>query len=579
MSGRANTGIDYWPPGSGKAAIRKGGLRIEQGLLVPMRDGTLLSLDLLRPLDGGVGPVVLVRTPYDKVRNHENPLYRSLVEQGYVVALQDTRGRFNSDGEFFPYMDEKEDGYDTVEWIAQQDWCDGHIGMAGRSYVGQTQWLAAATSPPHLTAIVPICSPPDLFFNEPIFQGAFLLGTGEWLVAMGRRSYQNTNFLDDLFKREQSYLEELPIAHVPRAAGTSSAWWDEMMRHPNLDDFWKRGSYQESWSRITVPALNITGWYDMNFPGAPTNFAGMRAHGGTEEARRGQKLVIGPWPHWVNQKRELNGIDFGDDALIDLDGYIARFYERWLKGVSNGIEDEKPVYVFVMGANEWWVEDDWPLPSTEYIPFYFHSNGSANTLMGDGVLSTERPQTEPPDTYTYNPLDPVRSLWNIRDGPVDDRIPSLRSDVLCYSSEVLQEPVDVVGPVSCSLFASSTGRDTDWHARLVDVYPDGSARFLCHGVLRARFRTSFERPELMEPGEIYCFRFGMDATGNRFLPGHRIRVEVTSSWFPRWDRNTNSGADNNFLDDTVVSARQTVYHQEGPASHVVLPVIRGRAAI
>ena len=209
-------------------------------------------------------------------------------------------------------------------------------------------------------------------------------------------------------------------------------------------------------------------------------------------------------------------------------------------------------------------------------PFYLHSRGHANSLKGDGSLSPEQPGAGPADAYAYDPADPVGAFWNLQDGPVDDRIPSIRDDMLCYTSEPLTEPLDVVGPVSAVLYASSSARDTDWHVRLVDVHPDGAARFLCHGMLRARFRDSFEVPALLEPDRVYRFEFGMDACGVRFLPGHRIRVEVMSSWFPEYDRNTNSGAENNFLDDNLVVAHNRIYHEPGRASHVVLPVVHGR---
>lgn len=547
-------------------------VHVEHGLLVPTRDGEHLSLDLIRPSAAGAFPVVLERTPYDKTRGQSNAFYRSLAERGYIVAVQDARGRFNSSGRFVPYMDEKQDGYDTVEWIAAQDWCDGNIGMAGGSYAGQMQWLAAALAPPHLKAIVPFCSPPDLFSNEPIFNGVFLLAMAEWMVKMGVRAFQTDDFIGDIFKHDQPYYDALPVADLPRAAHVSMPWWDEFMQHPNWDDFWRQGSYQDAWNRMTMPALNVTGWYDMNFPGAPTNFAGMRERAATPRARHGQKLVIGPWPHWVNRTRTLNGLDFGHDAVIDLDTYVMRFYDRWLKGVANGLENEKPVYVFVMGANEWWEADDWPLPGTEYVPFYLHSHGRANTLLGDGMLARAAPAAEPSDTYRYDPRDPVKAIWDLRDGPVDDRVPSTRHDVLCYTGEVVTEPFDVVGPVSCCLYAASSALDTDWHVRLVDVHPDGYAQFLCHGALRARFWESFETPHLLEPHKVYGFRFGLDATGNRFLAGHRLRLEITSSWFPRFDRNTNSGAPNNFLDAEVVVAEQTIFHDASRPSHVLLPI-------
>jgi uncharacterized protein len=545
---------------------------IQHNLTAPMRDGTLLAMDLIRPAKSGRYPVVLVRTPYDKARSRK-PFHTELAERGYIVAIQDTRGRFNSDGVFFPYRDDRSDGFDTVEWVAAQDWCSGNVGMLGRSYVGQTQWFAAADDPPHLKAIVPLASPPDAFFNEPILNGCFLLLMSEWMLAMGRRSFQYSDF-GELFSEPQPYFDALPLSSLPSRSGMQCHWWDEMMRHPNLDDLWRACSYQDAWPKMSVAALNVTGWWDMNLPGAPANFVGMRQQGKTAQIRDAQKLIIGPWPHWVNETRVLNGLDFGDEAIINLNHYLVRFYDCHLKGVQNGMESDPRVHVFVLGANEWWTSNDWPPPGTEPTRFYLHSRGHANSLKGDGGLSSEAPVHEPADAYTYDPADPIGSFWNLRDGPVDDRVPSIRDDMLCYTSEPMREPLDVVGPASCCLYASSSARDTDWHVRLVDVHPDGAARFLCHGALRARFRESFEEPKYLKPGEVYRFEFGLDAAGVRFLPGHRIRVEVMSSWYPRYERNTNSGAANNFLDDQIVKANQRVFHETGRASFVTLPVAR-----
>jgi putative CocE/NonD family hydrolase len=545
---------------------------IQHDLRVPMRDGVELSLDLIRPDTPGPHPVILLRTPYDKVRGRQ-PFHHDLARRGYIVALNDIRGRFNSDGDFTPYIHDTEDGYDTIEWIAAQEWCDGNIGMAGGSCVARTQWLAAAANPPHLKALVPIASPPDAYLNEPICNGCFLLPVSEWMLKMGRRSYQ-LGEMDDVYAEMQPYFNALPLADAARQAGIQSRWWDEWMQHPNLDDYWRRGSYMHAWPEMSVAALNISGWWDMNFPGGHLNFTGLQRNGKDDDVRRSQKLIIGPWPHRGNRTRSLNGVDFGADAIVDLASYQIRFYDRWLKGVKNGIEDEAAVYLFILGKNEWWAEREWPLRDADDVEFYFHSRGHANSLKGDGILSTTLPQTEPSDTYTYDPADPNGMLWRLDDGPVDDRLPSIRDDMLCYTSEVLTEPLTVVGPVSVTLYASSTARDTDWHVRLCNVHPDESARFLCHGMLRARFRESFEHPQLLEPEKVYEFTFGADAVGVCFLPGHRIRVEVTSSWFPEYDRNTNSGADNNFLDDQIVVAQQRIFHEPGQASHITLPVVR-----
>jgi len=552
-------------------------IHIVHNLRVPMRDGVELALDLVRPEIKEPLPVILIRTPYDKtmLRGSSEAEFRRLAERGYIVAVNDCRGRFNSDGDFFPYVNEHDDGYDTVEWIAGREWCDGNVGMLGESYAGQTQWFAASRMPPHLKAIVPFASPPSsLWRNEPILNGVFLLGMAEWSVGMGCHSWQYPNWHDSLFMRQQDYFETLPLAALAERANVHIDWWHEWMRHPTYDELWKRGSYGR-YSEMTVPALNITGWWDMNFPGGPLNFQAMRCHAATEEARAGQKLVIGPWPHSANGSRCLSGLDFGEHAVVQLDDYVIRFFDRWLKGRRNGIENEKPVYVFVIGLNEWWAEDDWPLPGTEQVRFYFHSQGAANTLNGDGGLSIAQPESaEPADSYRYDPLNVAHVLWNLREGPVDDRVVSTRRDVLCYTSEPLTEPLDVVGWVGCQLYAASSARDTDWHVRLVDVHPDGAARFLCHGAMRARFRNSFEDPTLLEPGKPTLFEIQMDATGVRLFPGHRIRLEVMSSWFTQYDRNLNTGAENPFQDREVVVATQTVFHQPGFASHVVLPVVR-----
>lgn len=284
--------------------------------------------------------------------------------------------------------------------------------------------------------------------------------------------------------------------------------------------------------------------------------------------------MIGPWPHGLNPTRVLSGVDFGADALVDLDTYALRFFDRWLRDEPNHLDDEPSVYLFITGADEWRSYPEFPVPDTDYRRFYFHSDGHANTLLGDGTLSTEAPAAdEPDDTYTYDPANVANQFWDIAGGPVDDRAVSTRDDVLCYTSAPLTEALEIAGWVGVTLHAASSALDTDWHVRLVDVHPDGAARFLCRGALRARFRESFERPVLLEPDVPAEFAFTMDATGVRFQPGHRIRVEVTSSWFTQYDRNMNTGAPNPFRDATPVTAAQRIVHSPAMASHVVLPVL------
>lgn len=548
---------------------------IKRDILCPMRDGVELAVDLMIPNGNGPFPVILERTPYDK-NSAGHAGAEDYARRGYVVALQDCRGRFNSNGDFDPFRQEHNDGNDTVEWLAEQDWCDGNVGMVGLSYGGQTQWYAAAQAPKALKAIIPAESPPgNLFMNEPMYGGVMLMCMMEWTLLLGRRSFQAAA-LDDIYKAHRPYFDELNVEKAMNATGANSTWWKEVwLQHPTLDAFWASCGYEQYWSNMTVPALNVSGWWGMNFNGAPRNFVGMKEQGATKEARDGQRLVIGPWPHWVNGSRSLNGQDFGSDAVTGLRNYNLKFFDHYLKGkTDNSLNDDPRVHVFVVGANEWWEADTWPLPNTKPTPFYLHSEGNANSHRGDGSLSFIQPSDEPADQYTANPLDPVTTHWNLRDGPVDDRAVTERPDVLCYTSETLTEAVDVVGDISAVLYASSSAKDCDWHVRLVDVHPDGTARFMCHGALRARFRNGFDKTELLTPNEITRFDIDMTATGIRFLPGHKIRIEIASSWFNRFDRNLQTGAENWMRDEgEPVIAMQTIYHDGDHASHIILPII------
>ena len=549
---------------------------INRDILCPMRDGVALAVDVILPNGSAPFPAILERTPYDK-NGSRHAGTEDYARRGYAVVLQDVRGRFNSDGDFDPFRQEHNDGFDTINWIAEQEWCDGNVGMIGGSYSGQTQWYAAGGAPKALKAIIPVEAPPgNLFMNEPMYGGAMILCTVEWASLLGRKSFQTKAF-DDIYTEHRSYFDELNVEKAMKATGSQCRWWSEdWLNHPTLDAFWESCGYEQLWSKMTVPALNISGWWGLNFNGAPRNFVGMREQGATQEAREGQRLVIGPWPHWVNRGRMLNGQDFGLDAVTGLRDYNLKFFDHYLKGKTNNtLTDDPRVHVFVVGANEWWEADSWPLPNTQPTPLYLHSEGKANSHRGDGKVSFDKPEIqEVADTYRSDPLDPVRSHWDIRNGPIDDSGLTERPDILCYTSEVITEAVDVVGDISAVLYASSSAKDCDWHIRLVDVYPNGTARFMCHGVLRARFRNGFDKNQLLTPNEITRFDIDMTAAGIRFLPGHKIRIEIASSWFNRFDRNLQTGAENWMRDEgEPVVATQKVFHDASHPSHIVLPII------
>ena len=335
---------------------------------------------------------------------------------------------------------------------------------------------------------------------------------------------------------------------------------------------------------MTVPALNLTGWFDADFPGSPINYLGMKSHGATPEARR-PSLIIGPWFHGLND-RVVAGIDYGPEAQIDLDGYITRWFDHFLKGIDNGVTDDPPVYVFVMGPNRWYAEEDWPLPQTVWTDLYLSGGGQANSSRGDGVLSWEPPATGNSDTYTYDPNDPTPSPYGDHghiQGAVDASESALRDDVLVYQTQVLTEPLEVTGPIEATLYASTSARDTDWMVRLVDVGPDGSAMLLAEGIMRARHRDPdnegrFNSTKLseIEPDEVYRYTLGFwRVTGNVFDVGHKIRVEISSSYYPFYLRSLNSGRDNAGLAtaDEIVVATQRIFHGPNYPSKIVLLVI------
>ncbi|NGQ96518.1 CocE/NonD family hydrolase [Brevibacillus sp. SYP-B805] len=547
-------------------------IRIERNIRIPMRDGVTLSADVYRPKADGRYPAIVVRTPYMKNTKaaHENGSYYA--SYGYAVVYVDVRGRCDSDGEFVPYFNEAQDGYDCIEWAAAQPWCTGDVGTMGGSYLARIQWLTALTKPPHLRAMICAVTPSDPFVEWPT--GVPTPHHLCWLYMTSGRVMQNVDVID-----WESIYWHLPLATMDELTGKPSAVWREELEHPYLDDWWKRICYQDKFDQIDLPVLHISGWYDDEQVGTPLNFAKMTREAASEKARRSQKLLMGPWTHQINTSAKIGDIDFGPQSLIDLKGYQRRWFDYWLKGMDNGIMQEPPVRIFVMGENRWRDEQEWPLARTEWTRFYLHSQGRANSRFGDGWLSTELPASggeADADRYTYDPANPVPFITDMTSsqigGPDDYAAIERRDDVLVYSTEPLPEEVEVTGPIKMELYAASSAVDTDFMVKLLDVWPNGYAQRLTDGMVRARFREGMDRPSLIEPGRIYKYEIDCWNTSHLFKKGHRIRVEIASSAFPKYDRNLNTGAPLGQSAEMAV-AEQVIFHDPDHPSAIVLPLI------
>jgi uncharacterized protein len=576
---------------------------IEKDRRTRMRDGVELVADVYRPRQEGRFPTLVQRLPYNKelpgLRNISIDVLR-VVQAGYVVVNQDTRGRYAAAGTFNPFFDEAADGADSISWAASQPWSSGKIGMVGGSYFGATQWLAATQTPAALQAIAPFITAADYHEGWAYQGGAFelgfnlcwtvtSLGLGEVLRRVGAGQAREgafasvvtaANSLDDLYWR-------LPLVDQPGLDGLAPYYFD-WLAHPEYDEFWRKVAPKEAYERITVPSLNIGGWYDLFIGGTLANYTGMKQRGGSQTSRR-PHLIVGPWAHGdllgVFPERSY-GLLAGVDGS-DLTGQHLRWFDYWLKGVDNGVQTRRPVRLFIMGIDAWRDEDDWPLPDTAFSRYYLHSGGRANTAAGDGSLSTTAPDAENDDVYLYDPRDPVPTVGGAtflpglavgaNGGPRDQRRVEGRHDVLCYTTPVLERDLEVTGPIELVLFASSSALDTDFTGKLVDLYPNGRAEILTDGILRARYRESLERPSLLEPGRIYELHLDLWATANVFRAGHRLRLDISSSNFPRFDRNTNSGGTQaTDADRDIRQAVNRVYHDARHPSHVVLPIVDRR---
>ncbi len=551
-------------------------------LRTPMRDGVELSTDLYLPPDGLSGapyPLILIRTP----GSNQHPQYvksaRHLSDHGFAVAIQDVRGRHDSEGRFYPFVNEGVDGYDSIEWFASQAWCTGKIGMMGASYSAWAQWAAARERPPHLAALASTATWGSSHQGMPYRSGCVALPMLAWLHAVGGRVWQEGGQVD-----WDRVLRHLPLRTMDEALGHDLPVWRDWLEHPLPGNHWQSMKLDEADFRaIDLPVLHITGWHDDAKPGVLHHYEGMLAH---SPAASEQVILIGPWDHAGTQSptRVLGGVDFGASAHEDLEEVHLRWFDQLLKESPQGRGELAPSRVFVTGADLWRKETG-SAPAAP-IAYYLDSEGFANSHAGDGQLTKEPAALEKHDSYVYDPADPVVLTVDFNffpthpsrptELPLDRRFVERRSDVLVYTSEVLHEQMEVSGQPQLHLWAGSNCPDTDWFVQLSDLDPRGPSIVISTGMLRARFRDGLAQEAFMVAGEIYEFRIELDPLAHVFKAGHRIRLSVTSSWFPQFDRNLNTDDPLGRGGEPRVATNH-VYHDRTHPSRVILPALTARS--
>jgi putative CocE/NonD family hydrolase len=559
---------------------------VERNVNMKTRDGVTLKADIYRPAGEGTFPVLLTRTPYNK--DNMSPIGLSGANRGFMVIAQDTRGRYASEGEWYPFKYESNDGYDAVEWAAALPHSNGKVGMFSGSYVGATQMLAAIAHPPHLAGICPIVTASNYHENWTYQGGAFEQWFNEsWTSGLAQNTLsRKIEAATNATKAENVLpLQQYPLfnSHLDPGAPAGTAelapYFLDWLSHPLYDDYWKQWSIEENFQNIQVPALTVAAWYDIFLGGSLRNYIGLHAHAGNDEARKGQHLLVAIGGH-SGSERTVGTVDFGPSAPFTENDVILDWYDYLFLGKQNEFANGKPVKIFIMGKNEWRYEDSWPLERAKETRYFLQSDGMANSSGGNGTLATTASAKPWLDTYVYDPANPIPTVGgplccdgnHLAPGPRDQKEVEGRSDVLIYSTPPLEQDLEVTGPVTLDLFAKSSAVDTDFTAKLVDVWPNGMAQNLTEGILRARFRESTREVRLLEPGKVYEFKIDMWATSNVFLKGHRIRLEVSSSNFPRFDRNLNTG-ESAAASSEFVKATNSVLHDAEHPSALILPVV------
>jgi putative CocE/NonD family hydrolase len=590
----AGDGPGPWPPtaGRGDCAVTK-----QQDVPATMRDGTVLRADVYRPQTSDPVPVILMRTQYGKAGAQVQPSrYQSpdwFASHCYLVVVQDIRGQGNSGGIFSEFTHDQDDGYDSVEWAARLPGSNGKVGMYGSSYVGATQWLAAVTAPPHLVTIVPANTASDYYdgwtYEGGEFRLAFVLpwsiGAIATTAAQNRGDNATVAELEAAAANPTQWLDFRPFKDLPPLQPTNPAvarWYFDWIRHSTRDDFWRQFSIRDRYPQVKVPVLDIEGWYDAFLAGGVENFSGMVAHGSTADVRDNQRLIIGPWDHvdWGRPGSEPAPMLKAIGAVADspINEMMLAWYDHFLKGKDNGVAGKPRVDYFLMGANRWKTSTGWPLPQTQWTKYYL--SGAGGIADRTGSLDTAAPGPQAPDTYTYDPAYPAPSLGGHSccgaqsgpQGPYDQTPVEQRSDVLVYSSAALPNDTEVTGPVTVHLWAESSSPDTDFTAKLTTVRTDGEVVNLNDGIIRTPFRESLSDPQPAVPGQPYEYAIQIWPTSYEFRAGDRIRVEISSSDYPQFAPNPNTGEP--FGQGTAQRpATQTVLHDAAHPSYVTLPII------
>ncbi|MDE0169961.1 MAG: CocE/NonD family hydrolase [bacterium] len=561
---------------------------VERDVEATMRDGTVLRSDVYRPRTDADLPVLVIRSIYDK--RSGTPTFGSahpawFAAQGYVVVSQDCRGRYASDGDFYPYLHEMADGYDSVEWAARLPGSDGQVGMMGFSYVGATQLLAAIAAPPSLASITPAFTASQYYDGWTYNGGAFALAfIGYWATLLALEIAQRAgdvaayNQLAAGLGNAPAWYWSLPVADYPPLQVPYAPYFKDWVDHCTYDDYWRRWSIDEDYSRIDVPALHVAGWYDVFLTGTIKNFVGLSGSGRDERTRQSQKLVVGPWAHmpWTPVSR----LGSEGPSTPEIDSWLVRWFDQTLKGRETGVLDSRVTAFTLDGGRRDF--DAWPPPQVVPEDWFIHSQGRANSKFGDGTLDRTPPGDEPPDLYIHEPGVPIPSMGGhsccfdtiTPMGPANQHAAEVSRMILVYTSEPLAEDIELIGDVEVTLYAATTATDTDFTARLCVVDESGKSVNLQEGILRARYRESLASPKLLTPGKVYEFKIDLGPVGARVGAGSRLRLDIASSDFPQWDRNLNTGA-KPLTEGPLgaVPATQTVLHNRAHPTRVSLPMM------